>query len=227
MYKIIISDEMMQYGFFFIINFFTLLFSLKTFFNSFGLSYKNLIQLIVKINSIIHGLIICYISQRYLSNTVTDEIFMNYIEMSKAYLVYDMWIMVYYHKYIPGLKLGFVHHLLFFVSLYSPFLSTHKELAAKALTAEITNLFLYFGWLLLKKGYGKSMVFLLNGVILITLFLIYRVLNFTNLFIISLAVKNARFEQIFIFIITAMNIFWFVKLLEKFLTGISNFLTHN
>ena len=95
------------------------------------------------------------------------------------------------------------------------------------MTAEITNIFLYFGWLLLKKGYEKSILFLLNGVILITLFLIYRVINFTNLFIFSLAVKNARFEQIFIFIIAMLNTYWFVKLLEKFLTGISTFFRNN
>ena len=225
--NIIASDEMIQYGFFFIMNFFTLLFGIKTLFNSFGLSYKNLVQLVLKINSIVHGIIIWYVSLRYLSNTVTDETFLHYVEMSKAYAIYDTFIMIYYKKYIPGLAMGLLHHMLFIFALHSPFLQNHKKFAAKALSSEITNIFLYFGWILLKKGYQKSMIFLINGGILITLFLNNRVLNFTNLFITSLAVKGAIYEQIFMFIITIMNIYWFVKLLEKFLTGISTLLRNN
>lgn len=222
-----LSNESINFCGLFIVNFFTILFICRSSnyfrFNIFGFNNKNLINFILKINSIIHGLIIWYISIRYLSNNVEEETFLHYIEMSKGYLIYDTLMTLYYHKYVNGLKLMIIHHSLFFVALHSPLLVIYKHLAAQALKAEITNVFLYFGWFLLKKRWNNSIIFFINAGILLTLFLQYRVLNFTNLFIVSLSIEGVIMERIFIFVLMIMNIYWFVRLLEKFFISLLNF----
>ena len=215
---------MIQYIVLFTFNFVNIYFIGSRFANNFGLLYKDFISFVLKINSVIHGLCICVISVKYLQNHITSDVFLSYIEITRGYLFYDLIMIIIFRKKISDFKLILIHHLIFFTALHSPLLCEHPILVAKGLCAEVTNLFLYLGWYLVKIRRDNSALFFVNGALLLMLFFIYRVLTFVNLFVLSLGVENIVIEQVCLFGIMLLNLIWFVKLLEKFFTSLILFL---
>ena len=103
--------------------------------------------------------------------------------------------------------------MLFFGS-YSNFISIYPEQTAFGLLAESTNLHLYIGWLLIKKGKDKTWYFNTNAVILLLMFLVFRVINFTYLFIFTNQ-KWSYQEPLAVLPIMLLNYYWFGLLLHK------------
>lgn len=220
--SIYFSDMMIKYVIFFTLNFYSIKWILYLIGNL-GLSRKDVINFVLKLNSIIHTCVICKSSFLYLNGDVEKETYLLSLDVSRGYLLYDMAMIVIYSKYVSEVKLTLLHHSIFFLGLYNPIINDYTELVAKGLMSEITNPFLYLGWFLLKIKHHKTFLFILNGFVLMTLFLIKRVFNFTNLFIVSLVVKDAGIgESMTCFLLMLMNIYWFVKLMEKFFTSITN-----
>lgn len=216
-----LSYDMIQYFILFLFSFGNMYFIGKKYCNSLGLSHKDFISFILKINSVIHGLCIWFISVKYLHDYMTTDVFLNYLEMTKGYLIYDTLMLIILRKEVADLKVILLHHVIFFIALHSELCYEYPIVAATGLYSEVTNLFLYFGWYLVKIRRDNSILFIVNGLILLILFFVYRVLTFVNLFVISLAMENILKEQICIFCIMSLNLVWFVKLLEKSLTSLS------
>lgn len=217
-------EQILCYITLFTFNFFVIKW-IGIYFNLFGFNYKIFINFLLKINSIIHSIFILYKSHIFLNLqkdncNICTENFIKSLEFSKAYLIIDILLTIWYYKKIPNIKTILLHHLLFLLLLHTSILHIYPHIVAQALMCEITNFFLYFGWFLVKKKKTNNIFFILNALILLFLFLIYRVLNFTNLFIISLTIKEIYIERYFALILALMNSYWFIKLLEKFFSSI-------
>ena len=112
------------------------------------------------------------------------------------------------------------HHIVLLAGLYTNNLYLYPQYYANGLLAEITNPFLYIGWFLVKKKWTHNLVFVINGLLLLILFFIYRVLNFTHLFIIGLTISKNHSDYLLMLTIMMLNIYWFLKLFEKFIISI-------
>ena len=192
----------------------------KLLFNSFGLNNRDHISFISKIISIIHTIYVCTLAKLYLNNDISKEIFIEKLVITKAYLIFDLCIICIYNYGRPDFYPFLIHHLVFLFGLYTNHLYTYPQHFAIGLLAEITNPFLYFGWFLLKKRWMDNEIFIINALILLSLFFVYRVLNFTKLFIIALLISKNHIEHLLMLVITLLNIYWFLKLLEKFVVSI-------
>ena len=174
------------------------------------------------INSIAHGILIFTSSYTFMSQKMSIDEYLAYIEMTKGYLFQDLILLIYFHKVIDGFVLMLFHHIIFFTVLYSEFVGIYPYLLAKALTCEITNFFLYGGWFLIQLGLQDTFIFVMNGIILVTLFFYFRVYNFLSLFIFALEVPEAYFPSITLLIVSLLNVYWFVLLLEKLMKILVN-----
>lgn len=209
----------LNYLLLFCVNFLNLKIGGKFFFNSFGFSHKDYINLISRINSIIHTIIITNICNNFLTGKINQEIFIENLEITKAYIIYDFLILFYYFKEMNSPYLMIIHHIVFLISLFSNKLNMYPYYVAEGLFSEITNIPLYMCWFLLKIKKTKISLFLTNSVITITLFYKFRVITFTKLFLISLSEQEHN-ESIILFIIMSLNIYWFVLLIMKFMESI-------
>ena len=178
---------------------------------------KKTVKAVMYLNSIAHGILIFAASSAFLTKKMGIAEYNTYIEMTKGYLLQDIIVMCYFYKYIDGFFLMLFHHVIFFASLFSNFIAIYPYLLAQALTCEVTNFFLYGGWFLIQLGLDRTFIFIMNAVILITLFFYFRVYNFLNLFLIAIDIENAHLESSVLFFISFMNVYWFVLLVEKFI----------
>lgn len=210
------SVEMFYCFSFFLFNFFNIKWLGKKYFHSYGLnSEKNLVLFSTRVNSIIHSFNIFFISNNIITGKITSEEFLEKINITRAYLLYDMLIMIYYYEFhLPNFFIMMVHHSLFFCGLFFDTVNQYPVLLAHGLTAEITNPFLYLGWYLIKMKKTNIFVFKLDSIILVLLFFLYRVINFIQLFLIGIAEKK-WVETFIFFIIMDMNLLWFIKLIYK------------
>lgn len=217
-------NQILLYTLFFTLNLYNFQLIGKFFFNSFGFNNKDLYNFVSKINSIIHAIYIVIVSKHFIHDNIDKNTFLESLDVTKAYLIYDTLTMVLYYKYVSSLPLMVCHHLAFLLSLFSKSVENYPKFVALGLIAEITNLSLYFGWFLMKKRLGDSILFIINGVLLITTFFYYRVFNFTSLFLIVLSLPDKKNETLFIFIIMLLNIYWFTRLIEQFIKSLLLFI---
>ena len=179
---------------------------------------KKAVKAVMYLNSIAHGILIFASSYSFLTRKMPMEKYFTYIEMTKGYLLYDLITICYFRKHMDGFIMMLFHHIIFLSSLvFSDFLSIYTDLLAQALTCEITNFFLYGGWFLIQLGLEKTFLFVMNALILVTLFLYFRVFNFIHLFITSLNVPGADFESLILFFVALLNSYWFILLAKKFI----------
>ena len=176
-----------------------------------NLSEKDFIQLIGKINSVIHATIVVVMSVLFLFNLIDTETWVKCLEVTRGYCLYDAIMILYY---TPKDRNMIIHHTMLFFGSYSNFISIYPDQVAYGLLAEITNQHLYFGWLLIKKGKDKTWYFNVNAVILLVFFLIFRVINFTYLFVYTLY-NCSYLEPLAILPILLLNYYWFGLLLHK------------
>ena len=185
-------------------------------FYKFGLNNYNFINFIIKLMGFIHTIFICNLCYNFRTGRIEKEVFIENLDITKAYFVYDIIVMTYYHTYIREYEKLLIHHIILLIGLYSDKIALYPELVAQGFFAEVTNLPLMLGWVLLKTHQSNTTLFFTNGILLLLCFLFYRVINFTDLFLKSLNITDKYHEILFIFIIMIINIFWFGKLMDKF-----------
>ena len=207
--------ELFHYFILFSLNFVNLKILGDYFFHSFRFSQKTYVNLLGKINSIIHSIIIVSACLNYNSGKIEEYNFYDYLEVTKAYLIYDIFMMTFYYHHMVNYYQTLIHHILLLSALFMPSIKQYPEYVSQGLVAELTNIPLYFGWLLIQIDRKKSILFVINALLLLTLFLKFRVMNFIQLWLIALAEK-LQIEAMFIFILALLNTYWFIKLLEKF-----------
>ena len=179
--------------------------------NKFNLSEKDYIQLVGKINSVIHAKIVVVMSILFLCGLIDSETWIQCLEVTRGYCLYDTIMILYY---TPKDRNMIIHHAMLFFGSYSNFISIYPEQTAFGLLAESTNQYLYLGWLLIKKGKENHWAFKVNAVLLLSMFLVFRVINFTSLFIFTL--QNCSYlEPLAVLPILLLNYYWFYLLLRK------------
>ena len=184
---------------------------------------KIYVELASKIVSLFHSVWISYYSVLFLLGSINEELYISKFYITYSYLVYDMVLITYYYKYfVSDYIFTFIHHTCFLLGLYY---TLNYKLAAQCLLAEITNPFLYLGWLLVKINKNTSLIFKLNGISLYILFFIFRFCNLTYLTYISFFTKEHNvllIENISLLLLCILNINWFRLLTFKFINLFKN-----
>ena len=184
---------------------------------------KIYVELASKIVSLFHSLWISYYSVLFLLDSINEELYISKFYITYSYLIYDMVLITYYYKYfINDYIFTFVHHFSFLIGLYY---TLNYKLAAQCLLAEITNPFLYLGWLLVKINKNTTLIFKLNGISLYILFFIFRFCNLTYLNYIAFFSNNNNIlliEKISVLFLYILNANWFRLLTFKFINLFKN-----
>ena len=182
--------------------------------NIINLTEKDYVQLLGKINSVVHATIVVVMSIMLILGLIDASTWVMCLSVTRGYCLYDTLMILYY---TPKYRNMIIHHLMLFFGTYSSFIMIYPEIAAYGLLAESTNQHLYLGWLLIKKGKENHWFFKVNAVILLSMFLVFRVLNFTYIFIFTL--QNCSYiEPLVISPIMLLNYYWFGLLLQKALS---------
>ena len=174
------------------------------------------VELASKIVSLVHSFYISYYSVLYLLGNIDETIYTSKFYITYSYLVYDIILITYYYKYFKNdFKFTVTHHFSFFIGLYY---TSNYMLAAQCLLAEITNPFLYFGWLLVKINKNSTFIFKINGSLLYLLFFIFRFCNmgYLNYVAFFTNIQNVLIiEKICILFLFILNANWFRLLTLK------------
>ena len=179
---------------------------------------KIYVELASKIVSLVHSFLITYYSVLYLLDIYDDITYTSKFYITYSYLIYDIILITYYHKYFASeYKFTIIHHVSFILGLYY---TLNYKLAAQCLLAEITNPFLYFGWLLVKINKNNTFIFKVNGILLYVLFFIFRFCNMGYLNYIGFFTNTQNIlyiEKICILFLFLLNANWFRLLSLKFI----------
>jgi hypothetical protein len=175
-------------------------------------SDKDYFKLFGYINSCIHANIIYISSFLFLINVIDFSIWIHCLDIIRGYCFYDIFFIIYQNPYDYQM---IFHHIIFFVATYNSYIYIYPYKMAFGLLSEISNQFLYFGWFLIKKKLDNTLLFQINGIILLILFFIFRVLNFTN-FSFFIFEYCGIFECLMFLPVTLLNYYWFSLLLRKF-----------
>lgn len=177
---------------------------------------KNIVnQLSIKIISCIHSVISFYGAYLYLYELIDYELWNNkYLMISKAYVIYDSIVLICAKQPIQYL----FHHFIFYIGISFNFFDFSKYIAI-LLLAEITNINLNIGWLMVNTNYNRNIFFNINAFILLLLFFVFRVLNHIYISYITIfeLFPKYGFKLIYIclFGLTFLQFYWFKKLLDK------------
>jgi len=177
-----------------------------------NLRENSYLKLINYINSCIHAKIVYVLSFLLLMNFIDVSVWSNCLDVTRGYCFYDT-LMILYQNPLDYQML--IHHLILFIGTYNYYVILYPYQIALALLSETSNQFLYIGWFLIKKNLKNTMIFKINGIILLILFFLFRVINFTYLsfFIFT----NCSFYENILFLpITLLNYYWFFLLVKKF-----------
>ena len=176
-------------------------------------SDKDYTKLTGYINSCIHANIIYILSFLFLLNIIDFSIWVHCLDIIRGYCFYDNLLILYYNPYNYQML---IHHVLLFIGSYNNYIFKYPLWMAQGLLSEISNQFLYFGWFLIKKNLNNTLLFQINAVILLILFFIFRILNFSS-FSFFIFQHCGIFENLIFLPITLLNYYWFYLLFKKFL----------
>tara|TARA_B110001454_G_C12706550_1_gene428833 strand:- start:638 stop:1255 length:618 start_codon:yes stop_codon:yes gene_type:complete len=177
-------------------------------------SDQNYSKLIGYINSCIHAKIVYILSLLFLLNIIDFSIWVHCLDIIRGYCFYDTILILYHNPYDYQML---IHHILFFIGSYNNYIYIYPLKMAFGLLSEISNQFLYFGWFLIKKNLHNTLLFKINSVILLILFFVFRVLNFSY-FLFFISQYCDSYEFFMALPITLLNYYWFYLLFSKFLT---------
>lgn len=175
-------------------------------------SNRDFDKLVNYINSCIHANTICFLSFLFLLNIIDFSLWIHCLDIIRGYIFYDT-INILYNN--PCDYQMLIHHLLFFVGSYNNYILKYPYQMAIVLLSEISNQFLYFGWFLIKNNLHNTKLFQINAIILLILFLIFRVFNFSYMSFFILQ-HCSTFENFMFLPITLLNFYWFSLLFKKF-----------
>lgn len=177
-------------------------------------SDQNYSKLIGYINSCIHAKIVYILSLLFILNIIDFSIWVHCLDIIRGYCFYDTILILYNDPYNYQML---IHHILFFIGSYNNYIYIYPLKMAFGLLSEISNQFLYFGWFLIKKNLHNTLLFKINSVILLILFFVFRVLNFSY-FLFFISQYCDSYEFFMALPITLLNYYWFYLLFSKFLT---------
>jgi len=175
-------------------------------------SNKDFNKLVNYIISCIHANVICFLSFLFLLNIIDFSLWIHCLDIIRGYIFYDTINILYNNPYDYQML---IHHLLFFVGSYNNYILKYPSQMALGLLSEISNQFLYFGWFLIKNNFQNTKLFQINAIILLILFFIFRVLNFSYMSFFILQ-HCSTFENLMFLPITLLNFYWFYLLFKKF-----------
>lgn len=175
-------------------------------------SDKDYTKLTGYINSCIHANIIWFSSFLFLINIIDFSVWIQCLNIIRGYCFFDTLLILYHNPFDYQM---IIHHIILFIGTYNNYIFKYPSQMAIALLSEISNQFLYFGWFLIKKKLENTLLFKINGIILLILFFIFRVFNFTY-FSFFIFQNCSFFENIIFLPITLLNYYWFVLLIKKF-----------
>ena len=135
-----------------------------------NLNNKSYFKLTDYIISCIHANCAYIISFLFLINFIDVSIWMNCLDITRGYCFYDTLMILYNNPYDYEML---IHHTMLFIGTYNNYIISYPYQAALALLSEISNQFLYFGWFLIQKKLKNTILFKINGIILLFLFFIY------------------------------------------------------
>lgn len=175
-------------------------------------------ELASRIVSVVHTFVVVPVAIGYLLGGAPVDTWYRAQHLTMGYLIYDA-------TYLTGTSLSYAlplekmmlaHHVSFFLGLI--LLPTqYQSYVAMAYLAELTNPFLYAGWFMYKTGLDRKepKLFAANAVILLVIFFIFRVLNFTVL--LYIVVDKSWICTVLCAMLWVAQLKWFWKLFQKFL----------
>lgn len=167
----------------------------------------------------IHAIIIFLYSFIYCYIYDFDVIYNNLINgISVGYLIFDSYRAIKYKEleYI-------IHHLVVISAIFPTILNEMNQyqlpeyyhyLIARAFLSESSTIFLNNCWLLIKQNKKSSTEFIFNSIMLLILFLVFRVINFTLIFYRLIQLEYYSYLSLHV-PLTILNYIWFYKLMLK------------
>lgn len=168
--------------------------------------------------SSIHCVGIVSLASLYIAGEIADETLLWGRYLSAGYLIHDYTLMI----EEPSIRVteDLVHHIAFLAVL--PFAHPFPDMYARGMLSEASLPFLYTSWAIIKlqKLPKYRTAFWVNSIIGVIMFFVFRVVNFTLLMVHVWHHYNAL-VIVASAAITALNYFWFGKLLAKALSPAS------
>lgn len=172
--------------------------------------------------SSIHAIIITIISfYNCFINRILNQNMDMFFSLSLGYAIFDT------YRALKKKETEFIiHHLIMIVSLfpivlnyYNIFILNHLYYyyISRAFLSESSTIFLNNCWLLIKENKKSGIEFKINSFMLIILFFLFRIVNFTNIIFSIYYTKYSMFLLLHI-PLTILNYIWFYKLIKKSIT---------
>lgn len=167
----------------------------------------------------VHALYAFIATVLYLGSVLTPEF---YSSITAAYTIYDLINMFAFRDIWEKTPKNMVGHHVFLFLVICLFFDQHGYYIARGLLCEISTFFVNITWLLLHTSFDPNSIIERNrqtilrslGVTSLVLYFIFRILNFGQLFLMSVIWQMWFFVPLsgYLFYI---NIVWFLKLLDK------------
>jgi len=156
----------------------------------------------------IHALFITYYTCNYLTNNIEYREWTMCLPISSAYGLVDMTVLTLNYKHFKkGYRVICVHHL---IMIFGPLTIIHEYgiLCSRLYLFEITVPILDMSWYLYRTKQTASLVYKVNSVLTVILFLIFRIMNGGYL---AYAVGTEHQYTFLMFALTflGLNLYWF------------------
>ena len=142
------------------------------------------------------------------------------IFISKGYFFYDIYYLLKYKKLDISFIQYLLHHIVCFIAIDN--VRKYPIIVTQGFLSEITAPFLNISWYL-NKIKRKNYIYFGNGILIMILFLKYRILNFytilNNIDLVIFSSKNNIEFYFYKYLMTflwGLNIFWFVCIIKLF-----------
>ncbi|MEM9737779.1 MAG: TLC domain-containing protein [Bacteroidota bacterium] len=169
--------------------------------------------------SSLHAVIAFTSALLFLTHTITSKAWDTLMNASRAYVLYDIGLMLLYPATSSSIQLDVSHHMiLFFIMLFT---FRHARYIAMGLLCEITQIPFYISWYLLKWDMDSTMLFKIFAFLTLLICFIFRVCLFS--YIIYRLIRDYVYDKELITIpeiltfvpIACMNYYWFYLLVQK------------
>lgn len=167
----------------------------------------------------IHALMITIVSfyNCFITKIINDNMDI-YFSISLGYAIFDS-----YRAFKKKETEYIVHHLIMIISLFPIILNYYNLIIlnnlyyyfiSRAFLSESSTIFLNNCWLSIKQNKNHNIEFKINSLLLIVLFFLFRIVNFTNLIYSIYGTEYNKFLILHL-PLTFLNYIWFYKLIKK------------
>jgi hypothetical protein len=160
--------------------------------------------------------IICSISSiLYIFDFININLWSKFLCVTIYFCIQDLYLVTLHYNYFNKMYLEtLIHHTIFIILILN--YEYFKKTLAIGILSEISTLVLNRTWMLYQMKLTKSYTFKLYCILLLILFFIFRIINFTCMFIYYYPIENIFIYKNILFIIVILNYYWFYKLCIKF-----------